>query len=187
MKKPFPHARNFHSRFEIFILGLKFSFSIENYQSQALFFSAAREGPRMKISFSIENFIQYWKLDFFFQYRLSRFNVFQSWGPLGGYRTVMARYMLQNGVSHTCACAWKTKYQGGLSHQFGELLTSLKRYRKIWGIAAIVSRRRRNDKNSLLQSFSDSYGPLVRPPGGWKRGNCPKLFSLYFLGQKRRR
>ena len=46
-----------------------------------------------------------------------------------------------------------------------------------------VTRRRRNDKNSLRQSFSDFYGPLVRPPGGWKGVNCPKLLSLYFLGK----
>ena len=26
-------------------------------------------------------------------------------------------------------------------------------------------------------------GPLVRPAGGWKRGNCPKLLSLHFLGK----
>ena len=25
--------------------------------------------------------------------------------------------------------------------------------------------------------------PLVRPPGGWKGGSCPKLLSLYFLGK----
>ena len=31
------------------------------------------------------------------------------------------------------------KYQGGVSHHFGELLTSLKKYSAIRGIAAIVS------------------------------------------------
>ena len=36
----------------------------------------------------------------------------------------------------------KTNYQGGgsVSHHFGELLTSLKKYRAIRGIAAIASR-----------------------------------------------
>ena len=37
--------------------------------------------------------------------------------------------------------------------------------------------------------FSDNnsriffYGPLIRPPGGWRVGNCPKLLSLHFLGK----
>ena len=49
---------------KIFILGLKFSLSIENFNPRPCF-SAAREGPGMKFSVSIENFISYWKLDFF--------------------------------------------------------------------------------------------------------------------------
>ena len=47
-----------------FILGLNISFSIENFNPRPSF-SAAREGPGMKKPFSIENFIPYWKLDFF--------------------------------------------------------------------------------------------------------------------------
>ena len=35
------------------------------------------------------------------------------------------------------------------------------------------SGRRRNDKNSLQQKFSDSYGPLVRPAGGLSVGSLP--------------
>ena len=37
-------------------------------------------------------------------------------------------------------CLCKIKYWGGVSHHFGGVLTSLKKYRAIWGIAAIVSR-----------------------------------------------
>ena len=50
-------AWKLHSRFEIFIRAWK-------SQSRALFF-AAREGLGMKKPFSIENFISYWRLDFF--------------------------------------------------------------------------------------------------------------------------
>ena len=25
------------------------------------------------------------------------------------------------------------------------------------------------------------YGSLIRLPGGWRGGNCPRLLSLYFL------
>ena len=39
-------------------------------------------------------------------------------------------------------CLCETKYQGEVSHHFGEVLTSLKKYRAIWGIAAIVSQYR---------------------------------------------
>ena len=80
-KKTFPHAQNVHSR-------LKFSFSFWNFHSRLkisipnpVFFSVAREGPGMKKTFSIENFIPYWKLDFFNV--ASRDWFFQSWGPPG--------------------------------------------------------------------------------------------------------
>ena len=53
----------------------------------------------------------------------------------------LSRDILQNGVSHRCACV-KLSIKGRLSHHFGELLTSLKKYLAIWGIAAIVSRYR---------------------------------------------
>ena len=43
---------------EIFILGLKISFSVENFNPRPCF-SANREGPRMKKPFSIENFNPY--------------------------------------------------------------------------------------------------------------------------------
>ena len=42
--------------------------------------------------------------------------------------------MLQNGVSHRCACV-KLSTKGGVSHHFGGVRTSLKKYRAIWGIA----------------------------------------------------
>ena len=62
--------------------------------------------------------------------------VFVLWGI-----AQISRDMLQNGVSHRCACV-KQSAKGGLSHLFWGVLTSLKKYRAIWGIAAIVSQYR---------------------------------------------
>ena len=59
---------------------------------------------------------------------------------MGGIAQI-SRDTLQSGVSHRCACV-KLSTKGGVSHHFGELLTSLKKYRAIWGIAAIVSQYR---------------------------------------------
>ena len=57
-----------------------------------------------------------------------------------GYRTIIARYVAKWGIARMCLC--KTKYQGGVSHPFVGVLASLKKYRAIWGIAAIVSQYR---------------------------------------------
>ena len=57
-----------------------------------------------------------------------------------GYRTIIARYVAKWGIAQMCLC--ETKYQGGVSHHFGGVLTSLKKYRAIWSIAAIVSQYR---------------------------------------------
>ena len=57
-----------------------------------------------------------------------------------GYRTIIARYVAKWGIAQMCLC--ETKYQGGVSHHFGGVLTSPKKYRAIWGIAAIVSQYR---------------------------------------------
>ena len=57
-----------------------------------------------------------------------------------GYRTIIARYVAKWGIARMCLC--KTKYQGGVSHPFAGVLASLKKYRAIWGIAAIVSQYR---------------------------------------------
>ena len=57
-----------------------------------------------------------------------------------GYRTIIARYVAKWGIAQVCLC--KTKHQGRVSHHFGGVLTSLKKYRAIWGIAAIVSQYR---------------------------------------------
>ena len=48
---------------------------------------------------------------------------------------------LQNEVSHRCACV-KLSTKREASHRFGGVLTSLRKYRAIWGIAAIVSQYR---------------------------------------------
>ena len=52
-----------------------------------------------------------------------------------GYRTVLARYVAKWVIAQMCLC--ETKYQGGVSHHFGGVLASLKKYHVIWGIAAI--------------------------------------------------
>ena len=57
-----------------------------------------------------------------------------------GYRTIIARYVAKWGIAQTCLC--ETMCQEGVSHHFGGVLTSLKKYRAIWGIAAIVSQYR---------------------------------------------
>ena len=56
------------------------------------------------------------------------------------YRTIIARYVAKWGIARMCLC--ETKYQGVVSHHFGGVLTSLEKYRAIWGIAAIVSQYR---------------------------------------------
>ena len=55
-KKNIPPRTKFSFSLEIFILGLKISFWIEIFNPRPCF-SAAREGPGMRISFSIENFV----------------------------------------------------------------------------------------------------------------------------------
>ena len=69
-----------------------------------------------------------------------------------GYRTIIARYVAKWGIAQMCLC--KTKYQGGVSHHFGGVLASLKKYRAIWDIAAIVS-----PKGPKIEKIQD------RPPG----------------------
>ena len=59
----------------------------------------------------------------------------------------------------------------------------LARRRRMKTAPAHLVRSRRNDNNSLRQQFSGSYSPLVRPHGGWRGANSPKLLSLYFLGK----
>ena len=57
-----------------------------------------------------------------------------------GYRTIIARYVAKWGIAQMCLC--EIKYQGGVSHKFGGVLSSLKKYHAIRGIAAIVSQYR---------------------------------------------
>ena len=58
-----------------------------------------------------------------------------------GYRTSIARYVARWGIAQMCLCETKDQ-AGGASHHFGGVLTSLKKHRAIWGIAAIVSQYR---------------------------------------------
>ena len=58
-----------------------------------------------------------------------------------GYRIIIARYVAKWGIAQMCLCEPKDQ-GGGVSHHFGGTLNSLKKYRAIWGIAAIVSQYR---------------------------------------------
>ena len=75
----------------------------------------------------------------------------------GGYRTIIARYVAKWGITQMCLC--ETNYHGGVSHQFGGALTSLKKYRAIWGI--------RSDSIAV----SRDMGPL-RSRSDRKRAQC---------------
>ena len=60
-----------------------------------------------------------------------------SWGI-----TQLSRYVARWGIAQLCL--WETKcngWGGGVSHHSGGAFASLKRYRAIWGIAAVVSVR----------------------------------------------
>ena len=48
-----------------------------------------------------------------------------------GYHTIIARYVAKWGIAQMCLC--KIKYQGGVSHHFGGMLTSLKRVSRDMG------------------------------------------------------
>ena len=54
-----------------------------------------------------------------------------------GYRTLVAQYVAKWGIAQMCLC--ETKYERGVSHHFGGVLTSFKRYRATWSIAAIAA------------------------------------------------
>ena len=57
----------------------------------------------------------------------------------GGYRTLTARYVAKWSIAKICLC--ETKCQGGDRTILGSA-NLLKKYRAIWGIAAIVSQYR---------------------------------------------
>ena len=75
-----------------------------------------------------------------------------------GYRTIIARYVAKWDIAHICLC--ETKYQGGVLHHFGGVLTSLKRNRALWRIAAIVSQYLTISRNMGPLRFSN-HPPLV--------------------------
>ena len=56
-----------------------------------------------------------------------------------GYRTIIA-ICCKMGIGQLCLC--EPQCDKGASHHFGEPLTSRKKHRVIWGIAAIVSQYR---------------------------------------------
>ena len=72
-----------------------------------------------------------------------------------GYRTIIARYVAKWGIAQMCLC--RTKYQGGVSHHLGGVLNSLKKYRAIWGIAAIVSHYRAFKEVRGFQGMEQSH------------------------------
>ena len=48
-----------------------------------------------------------------------------------GYRTIIARYVAKWGIAQMCLC--ETKYQGGVTHHFGGVQTSLKKVSRDMG------------------------------------------------------
>ena len=54
-----------------------------------------------------------------------------------GYHSIIARCVAKWGIAQMRLC--EVKYQGWVSHQFGALPLSFKKYRAMCGIAAIVS------------------------------------------------
>ena len=49
-----------------------------------------------------------------------------------GYRTLIARYVAKWGIAEKRGCVRLVAKGGGVSHHFGGVLTSLKKYRAIW-------------------------------------------------------
>ena len=103
-----------------------------------------------QLSQNLANF----RLDFLQTFSQSLANVLEAQQRYFSYRTILVAIVsqnffvliynsrvtqLQNGVSHRCACVRLSANGGGESQHFGGLLTSLKKYRAIRGIAAIVS------------------------------------------------
>ena len=66
-----------------------------------------------------------------------------------GYRTIIARYVAKWGIAQMCLC--ETKYQGGVSHHFGGVLTSPKEVSRDMGY--------RSDSIAVLRDM----GPLSFP------------------------
>ena len=85
----------------------------------------------------------------------------------------VSRDMLQNGVSYECVCvklSTKLSTKGGVSHQ---VLTSLKKYRARWGIAAIVSQYR-----SDMGATKPPRGTKISQPFfGPSPRNCSRGFA----------
>ena len=68
------------------------------------------------------------------------FHIKVSSGDTYGIAPFVAQCVAQWGIAKMCLC--ETKYQGGVLHHFAGVLTSLKRYFAIWGIAVMISQYR---------------------------------------------
>ena len=88
----------------------------------------------------------------YFSYRAILVAIAQNSACFYGDITQLSHNVLQNGVSHRCVCV-KLRTKGGVSHHFGGAPSSLKKYRAIWGIAAIVSQHRAIWALSSLQTW----------------------------------
>ena len=86
----------------------------------------------------------------------------------GGYRTIIARYVAKRGITQTCLR--ETKYRGGHRTILG-VLTSLRKYRAIWGIAAIVSHLGGPDHQSPIASVQRTRSTLAGHSAGPRRTN----------------
>ena len=98
-----------------------------------------------------------------------------------GYCTIVARYVAAWGIAqnHRCACVKLCTKGGWVLQHFGELLTSLKRYRAICGMTAIVSQYRK------IWAIRELLFHDVCPQCAGLRGPCWDIlprFWLMFLG-----
>ena len=59
-----------------------------------------------------------------------------------GYRTIIARYVAKWGIAQMCLRKIKSQGGGGIAPFWGSANLPEKKYRAIWGIAAIVSQYR---------------------------------------------
>ena len=74
-----------------------------------------------------------------------------------GYRTIIARYVAKWGIAQKCL--YETKYQGGVSHHFGGVLTSLKKVSCDMGYCSdsIAISRNMGPLRPRIKSIVDSY------------------------------
>ena len=99
----------------------------------------------------------------------------------GVLHNYLARYVAKWGITQMCLC--KTKYQVGVSHHFGGLLTSLEKYRTTWGAVQIwVCLEELIDKQVVISILALTPGSGVAPANQTKVQNKSSMrILLVFL------